>query len=286
MAYAGKTALLIFGALMGVATAAAAPAVLVKPDTAAVTLAPHRAVYDLKLSQSRNSRGAETLSGRILYDFSGSACEGYALQFRQVSELDAGEGKTAVSDLRVTTWEDGTAGTYRFRSLNLLDEKPVESVDGLAERSTGGVAVNLTQPAAKKFQIDAGMVFPTEHMRRILVAAREEKTLVELPVYDGAENGEKIFNTLSVIGRPIPPNERVPTDAAAGQAALAGMTRWPVTISYYDSQAKGGEQTPEYSISFEVYENGISRALLLDYNDFVVSGEMNSLEIKDAKPCG
>ena len=33
--------------------------------------------------------------GRILYDFSGSACEGYALQFRQVSELDSGEGKVA-----------------------------------------------------------------------------------------------------------------------------------------------------------------------------------------------
>ena len=29
----------------------------------------------------------------------------------------------------------------------------------------------------------------------------------------------------------------------------------------------------------------MSRALLLDYNDFVISGEMTSLEIKDIKPC-
>jgi hypothetical protein len=285
MAYAGKAALLMFGALTGAALAPASAAVLAQPGAADVVLAPHRAVYDLKLSHSRNSRGAEAVSGRILYDFSGSRCEGYALQFRHVSEFSTGEGKTAVSDLRVTTWEDATAGTYRFRSLNLLDERPVEAVDGLAERGAGGVAVNLTQPATKKFQIDAGMVFPTEHMRRILIAAREEKTLLELPVYDGAENGEKIFNTLSVIGRPIAPTERVPTDAAAGQAALAGMTRWPVTVSYYDKQAKGGEQVPDYSISFEVYENGISRALVLDYNDFVLKGEMSLLEIKDSKPC-
>ena len=65
------------------------------------------------------------------------------------------------------------------------------------------------------------------------------------------------------------------------------MTRWPVTISYFDRAAgeKGGEQTPVYAITFELYENGVSRALLLDYGDFVLTGEMTSIEMKDAKPC-
>ena len=52
--------------------------------------------------------------GRILYDFSGSACEGYTLEFRQVAELDNGEGKISLSDLRSNTWEDGAAKSYRF----------------------------------------------------------------------------------------------------------------------------------------------------------------------------
>ena len=50
--------------------------------------------------------GAVAARGRILYDFSGSACEGYALQFRQVSELNSGEGKMTLSDLRSTSWAD------------------------------------------------------------------------------------------------------------------------------------------------------------------------------------
>ena len=59
-----------------------------------------------------------------------------------------------------------------------------------------------------------------------------------------------------------------------------------MTISYFDRSAgeKGGEQTPIYAITFELYENGVSRALLLDYGDFVLSGEMTSLEMKDASP--
>jgi hypothetical protein len=48
---------------------------------------------------------------------------------------------------------------------------------------------------------------------------------------------------------------------------------------------RGGEQTPVYSISFELYENGISRALILDYTDFTITGEMTSLEMKKEKPC-
>src|SRR4051812_13498618 len=95
------------------ATVLSAPA-MAQPG--AVGLASHRAVYDLKLAQTRGKRPMSTVHGRILYDFSGSACEGYALQFRQVSELDSGEGKVAMSDLRATTWEEGDAKRLRFHS--------------------------------------------------------------------------------------------------------------------------------------------------------------------------
>lgn len=254
-----------------------------------VLLAPHRAVYDLKLSKSRGSRGIEAVRGRILYDFSGNACDGYELQFRQVSELDSGEGKAALSDLRSTTWEDGQAKTFRFNSENLFNERRTDLVDGHAERSTKTVAVSLSKPKEKSFTVPAGAVFPTEHMRRIISAAREGKSVLEFPVYDGSESGEKLYNTLTIIGRAIPPGEKPPNDAAAKIPALAKLTRWPVTISYFDKKDENdertGEQTPAYSIGFELYENGISRALVLDYTDFTISGEMTSLELKDTKPC-
>jgi envelope integrity protein B len=235
--------------------------------------------------QSRGKATIQAVRGRILYDFSGSSCEGYALQFRQVSELDTGEGRTAVSDLRSTTWEDGEAKSFRFNSQNFLNQELGDNVDGQAERRSDGVAVSLSKPHDKALTLDAATVFPSEHMRRILAAAREGKSILELPVYDGSETGEKIYNTLTVIGQAIGPDQRKPTDAAAGQASLAGLKRWPVTISYFERSAKGGEQTPVYAIAFETYENGISRSLTLDYNDFVISGEMSSLEIKDVKPC-
>ena len=248
-------------------------------------LAAHRAVYELKLAQSRSKSGAVSARGRILYDFSGSVCEGYKLEFRQVSELDNGEGKVTLSDLRSTTWEDGAAKAYTFNSQNYLNQKLVDAVDGRAERGPGEVAVTLTKPKDRKINLESAIIFPTEHVRRIIDATREGKTILEFPIYDGSETGEKVYNTLTVIGHEIAPSERVPTDAAAGQHALSTMKRWPVTVSYFDKSGRTGEQVPVYSISFELYENGISRALMLDYNDFTISGELKTLEIKDTKAC-
>ena len=187
--------------------------------------------------------------------------------------------------MRSTTWEDGAARAYKFNSQNYLNEKLVDAVDGRAERGQSAVAVTLTKPQDRKVDIEAAIIFPTEHVRRILDATREGKSILEFPIYDGSETGEKVYNTLTVIGRVIAPSERVPTDAAGAQQALAGLKRWPVTVSYFEKSSKPGEQLPVYAISFELYENGISRALMLDYNDFAISGELKTLEIKDTKAC-
>src|ERR1700719_1988443 len=144
--------------------------VIAQPAPAAGVLAPHRAVYDLKLSKSRGKRSIEMVRGRILYDFSGNTCEGYALQFRQVSEIDSGEGKVALSDLRAATWEEGDAKSFRFNSQNNVNDRVVDAVDGNAGRDSAGISVTLSKPKAKNFNLDAKIVFPTEHMRRIIEA--------------------------------------------------------------------------------------------------------------------
>src|SRR5262245_20344110 len=112
------------GWMLAAATiAAAAQPVPAGAQSGAVALAAHRAVYDLRLANTRGKNPMQAVRGRILYDFSGSSCEGYALQLRQVSELDSGEGKVTVSDLRATSWEEGAAKRLRFHSQNFFDQQ-------------------------------------------------------------------------------------------------------------------------------------------------------------------
>jgi hypothetical protein len=261
------------------------------PAVAAATGGPflaHQALYELSLVKSRGSNSINSARGRILYNFSGSACEGYTSEFRQVSELDSGEGKVTLSDLRSTSWEDGAGKSYRFKIDARMNDTDSSPVDGVAERAGDHITVKLKQPVAKTFTLDGNTVFPTEQIQRIIAAAREGKSLLELSVYDGSDNGEKVYNTLTVIGQPIPGDRTIAApDPSTTNDQMKSLTRWPVTVSYYDREAKSrdGEQTPVYAMSFELFENGVSRALVLDYNDFVISGALGKFDVKDSKPC-
>jgi hypothetical protein len=276
--------------LLAVAAVAVGSGFADKPAhaTASGPFLAHQALYELRLAKSRGSNSINSARGRILYNFSGSACEGYTSEFRQVSELDSGEGKVTLSDLRSTSWEDGAGKSYHFKIDARMNDSDSSPVDGVAERVGDHITVKLKQPVSKSFTLDGSTVFPTEQIHRIIEAAREGKSVLELMVYDGSDNGEKVYNTLSVIGQPIPGDRTVAApDPSTANEVMKSLTRWPVTVSYYDrdAKAKDGEQTPVYAMSFELYENGVSRALVLDYNDFVISGALGKFEVKDTKPC-
>ena len=258
---------------------------------AGVSFLSHQALYDLSLVKSRGSSSINSARGRILYKFSGSACEGYTSDFRQVSEMNNGEGETTLSDMRSTSWEDAEGKAYRFKIVTRTNEADQSEVDGIAERKGGKITVKLKRPVAKTLTLDGKAVFPTEQIQRIIAAAKAGKSVLELTVYDGSDNGEKVYNTFSVIGKPIRGEATGSSpDPSTANDQMKTLTRWPVTVSYYERGAAhaNGEQTPNYAMSFELFEDGVSRALVLDYNDFVISGKMDKFDLGDARsarPC-
>lgn len=257
----------------------------VQAASGAPPLIAHRAIYDLTLGETRGSSSINAIRGRIVYNFSGTACEGYALQFRQVTEISTEAGAN-VSDLRSATFEDDAGKTFRFNSQNFLNEKLDLAIDGQADRAeSGSISVDLKKPAEKTFEIPQGALFPTAQIKAIVDAAIKGESVLETQVYDGSDGGDKFYNTLAVIGKPIDPAK--PAEGViTARKELAGVMRWPVTISYFDpTKVTVGEQTPVYSVSFELYANGISSAVKLDYGDFTLTGQMSSLELLPQSPC-
>jgi len=274
---------------MALATAALGFGLGLGPGEAVAASEPllsHQALYDLGLVKSRGN-SVNGARGRILYNFKGSVCEGYTSESRQVYELDGGEDKTML-DMRSDTWEDAAGKSYRFKIQTKKNDVDAGTVDGSAERSGDHITVKLKQPTSKTFSLDGSAVFPTEQIQRIIAAAKEGKSLLELTVYDGSDNGEKVYNTLAVIGQPIPADRASASpDPSTSDEHMKSATRWPVTVSYFDRDAKQpkGEQMPIYAMSFELFENGVSRKLVLDYNDFILSGTLSKFDVRDVKPC-
>src|SRR5436190_1682879 len=116
-----------------------------------IFMAPHRAVYEMSLATARGGTGVTAVTGRMVYELTGSACEGYTQNMRFVTQMVNQGGNAIVTDLRSTSWEEGNAKRFRFNSSQFRDEKPTEVTAGDAARAstTDDVKVELTKPGKK-----------------------------------------------------------------------------------------------------------------------------------------
>ncbi|WP_414471256.1 cell envelope integrity EipB family protein [Microvirga sp. M2] len=243
-----------------------------------VHLIPHRAVYDLSLLRSEGSKGVETARGRIAMEFGGDACEGYTLKYRQVTVLDSGEAGSRTLDTQTATYETGDGLSMRFKSTSTAQGLVRDGVDGDAQlRPDGSLNVRFKQPRRDTFAATGQPIFPTDHMRRLIETARKGEHTYSARVYDGSDDGKKVYETLSVIGSRIEPGAEQNVEEPARQEALATVPRWPMTISYFEEGK--GDREPAYTISFELYDNGVARALKINYGEFALKGDLKSLEI-------
>lgn len=262
-----------------VLTAAGVPGRAEAPTPA--VLSPHRAVYDLSLDARRPARGLDQARGRILFDTAGNRCEGFTTSFRQVVELSM-NGSRLVMDVRTAHFEEGDGSGFRFTSRSSQNGAAQVETDGTATRGPDAVNVAVKRPRELTRQIDRAAIFPTEHLIRLVEAAREGRNVLEVKVYDGAETGEKLYNATAIIGRRIAPGTGE-LEAAARDPKLAALARWPVTISYFEEGRDSA--TPVYSIAFELYENGVSRQLVIHYGEFSLRGDLASLEWQPETAC-
>ena len=136
-----------------------------------IPLAPYRAVYELAIDESASDvASSATVNGRMAIEFSGARCSGYTSKMRIVTEGEDTDGNSQITDARSDTFESDD-GRFEFTNQTYVNDALAEESAGVAVRSPGGIAVDLSKPAKKRVTFDGAMVFPTEQMRRVLAAA-------------------------------------------------------------------------------------------------------------------
>lgn len=254
---------------------------------AAAVLAPHRAIYDMTLDKSRNGSSISAVKGRMVYELTGSACDGYTQSMRFVTEMSSGEGTATTSDLRSSSWEDAAGTRFRFNSTQLRDDKDAESTAGDAKRDgfNATLDVALTAPDKKSIELKPKTYFPVQHSIALLEAAKAGKPVFRADLYDGSEQGQKVYDTNSLIGQPVKPKVHQALAPVKNAEKLAGMAAWPVSISYYELDAEKQDAVPVYELGFLYYENGVSRKLVIDYGEFAIRGDLAEITFFDASKC-
>jgi len=261
---------------------ACCPALAAAPAAPAPLLAPHRAVYDLALDKATDRSGITGLSGRMVYEFNGSPCEGYTVTFRFVTRIDTSD-VSRLTDQQTTTFEDAEGKTFSFVTKSFVDQNLDREVRGTATRRTSGLTVDIEKPEEQKLDL-APTQFPTQHLLELLGKAEKGERFYETSLFDGSEDANQVMTTTVVIGKQAKADQSDPELPAL--ASLSKDDYWPVDIAYFDETKGSGEEVPEYRISFKMHKNGLTRDLLMDYGDFSMKGKLVNLSLFGApKPC-
>ncbi len=234
-----------------------------------------RAVYDLSLERA----GGDVIDagGRMIFEFIGNSCDGFTTNLRQVTSL-TGEAGQMVIDTNVSTFEEPAQDRFTFRVRTAFPMGETVHAEGDAEKRDGALRIALTAPETAEIEKAETPDFPVQHLIALIEAARAGETTLSRAIFDGGDDGRDIFDSFAVIGREVTadPESPIPDEA---------LTRaWRVSLSYFE-RGEAGEGTPFYIAGFDLYENGLTDRLRLDFIDFVLSGTMTEFSLLDGGEC-
>ncbi len=238
-----------------------------------IFIAPHRAIYDFQLDSVSHEMTISGMTGRMVYELTGSACQGYTTRFRFISRIHMDDMPVRLTDQQTISYETGDSRIFHFNVTDQTGQEIVHRAEGIAERIQDGLVVKLTKPKEKEYKL-AMAEFPIMQLKNIIRNAKAGRHFYNVSVFDGTDKADKIIRESIVIGEKTLQHFDVETKK---MGKLDEEESWPVTISYFDDVEKK-DGLPVYHTSFLLYENGVMRDLRVDYGTFAVRAKLNSLE--------
>ena len=217
------------------------------------------------------------VTGVIAYEWR-DACEGWVIEHRHRVRYRWNDSEEQDVDSRYASWESKSGTRFRFHSSETWAGQETKYVDGSATRpmpGSGGTGLaRFSRPDRADFELANRTLFPSAHNFALIDAALEGTTFFVAPMFDGTEvaGGESVS---AVIGRPI-------TDAVAEAPLLSGR-HWPVRMAFFAADNIAGE--PFYEMQVQLYANGITGGFVMEYRDYSIRFELESLEALPAPAC-
>lgn len=253
------------------------PLSMVSMPSFAWEVVPHNAVYELSLLDRPVNGNISGLRGNMTFTWD-QGCDGWVVaQNYQIDLLDHEGGTVRIgSEYSAVETLDGT--DLGFESRNLINELVDEEFIGEAILSADGGRVRYSVPSGLEMALPAGTMFPTAHSLELLDRAEAGDRFYVASVFDGtSEDG--VSEVSSVIGEPF----AAPGPEVRLLSPLLQRPGWSIDMAYFDQ----AEQTPEPSVelSVELLDNGVVRAMEVDYGGFAMSATLVFLEPIDQSSC-
>lgn len=236
-------------------------------------IAPHKALYDIKLTQIRSGSQIVNISGQMLYEWQPS-CDGWLAnhRFNLLYEYADSEPMRITSDF--STFESFDGKSLDFTSQRKRNGQLFEEFRGRAtygDEGTGEAVYSL--PDDLDFKLGPNSMFPMMHTVNVLKAIKEGRKFYNATVFDGAdEEGPVEINAF--VGKAVPAVAVTPSEKINGDLlkAPAHMVR----LAFFPLQEQS--ETADYEMDISLHDNGVVSDMFIEYDDFSITQKLLALE--------
>ena len=240
--------------------------------TPAVDLLPHRALYRMSLDSADRGSGIAGARGTMLYQFA-DRCDGWTVDSRVRLVIVYSGGEEVETRWSFVSWESKTGLRYRYRVRHDRDGETVERLTGRAVLDAGGGgAARFDEPEGMAMELGDGTLFPTQHLKAILAAARAGRPLLSRTLFDGASL-DNPFEVNAVMS-PIPTTGRKAIPVADG---LGAVPAWRVRLAFFPVDSRS--ELPDFEVEIDYREDGIAEEVLQDYGDYTLKLMPETIEV-------
>lgn len=257
---------------------------LVAGSADAAKLSPHRAIYDLSLLRANEGASLQSAAGKLAFEIDGSSCEGYTVNFRMATRYRPEEGAVTLFDTVTNTYESPDATELRHQVKEKVngavreDKKIKMTRPSVAAEGSAQVSGKPGVPVA----VPAGALLPMQHQLHLMALGESGGGRDSSVIFDGSEDG-KSYRVISFVGKEKLPGSISRDKENPAAEELKANRAWPMTVSYYDLDS--GSETPDYQVSFDLYDNGVATGLVLDYGEFALRGTLTDLKMLAQPSC-
>ncbi|WP_323797488.1 EipB family protein [Nisaea sp.] len=230
-------------------------------------LVPHKALYRLSLKGVPGTNDVAAVGGQMAFEWR-DACDGWAINQRNLMILESAEGMRSSVDSTMTTWEAKDGSSFRFIVNKDFGAGGGEALEGRAQRSPSGSATaNFTAPGEVEMELPADVMFPSQHTIALLKKMAAGEKFFSASLFDGSEFEPAGFVSAAIGLEIVPEGEEEP---------LISGPYWPVRLAFYGPENK--TESPDYELAVDLHENGIARRLEIHFKEFTVDVALQRLE--------
>lgn len=240
---------------------------------AAAMLAPHRAIYEIRLVSAQSGSQLVNVSGRMMYEWR-PTCDAWISKHRFDIAYEYADTPPMTISSDFSTFEPFDGKSMDFTSQRRKDGVLYEELRGRAEHEAKTGTASYTMPPDLDFDLPEGTLFPVGHTLAVLEAQQAGTKFFKSVIFDGSDDQGPVEVT-SFLGASVDDKDKYKGNKDIDANLMTGEA-WKARLAFFPLDEMS--ETSDYEMSLVFHENGIITDMVINYDDFTISQDLVALE--------